>query len=844
MATHGAMSEFNPGGKESWSTYTERLEHYFAANGVTEAAQKRAILLTVCGATTYRLIKSLTDTESFKTTTYEGFTKLVMDYYEPTPSPIVQRYKFNSRSRAPNESIAAYIAALRELAEHCKYGTSLPEMLRDRLVCGVNHEGIQKKLLSVKDLTYDSAYSLALAIEAAEQDAVTFKSGAAGANTHQQVLFNRHKGSTPTTTTPNSAGAHDARKISCYRCGGSHLAPTCRFKDTECGYCKKKGHLARVCRARKSKSDVKPKENLFVSDAAEEQQDGTYDLYTIHDQANEPTRLKVFLNDVPVDMIMDTGASLSIISRSTFDRIKDHSPSITLTPSLVRLQTYTGELLPVVGSTQLSVRYESTVCKLSVQVVSGVGPDLMGRDWLKRLEVTSGQVNLVEHDKLKEVLLKHEAVFDGSLGCMEDVEVTIQVDPKIKPKFLKPRSVPFVLKEKVEKELDRLENLKIISPVQQSQWAAPIVPVTKRDGSLRICGDFKTTVNQASRTETYPLPRVDELFANLSGGKHFTKLDLSNAYLQLPLAEESKQYVCINTHKGLFQYNRLPFGVASAPAIFQRTMENLFRGLKGVSVYIDDILVTGATIEEHLQTLGAVLERLEKAGLRLNRAKCAFLQPSIEYLGHVIDEKGLHPTDEKISALREAPTPKNATQLRSFLGIINYYSKFLPNLSGQLSPLYSLLCKHKKWVWGAEQEAAFKVAKNALQSDAVLVHYDSTKPLVLACDASEYGVGAVLSHIMEDGQEKPIAFTSRTLNAAERRYSQLEREGLAIVFGVKKFHNYVYGRRFMIESDHQPLSYLFSETRVYQPWRHREFNDGHLHWQLTSTASDTSRGKP
>ena len=355
-----------------------------------------------------------------------------------------------------------------------------------------------------------------------------------------------------------------------------------------------------------------------------------------------------------------------------------------------------------------------------------------------------------------------------------------------------------------------LEQSGIISPVQHSQWAAPIVPVPKKDGTVRICGDFKTTVNQACPTEQYPLPRADELFSDLSGGKYFTKLDLSSAYLQLQLSDSAKELVTINTHKGLFQYNRLPFGVASAPAIFQRTMETLLRGVKGVSVYVDDILVTGASLEEHLKTLDHVLGILEKAGLRLNKAKCSFLMTRIEYLGHIIDAEGLHPTNEKVAALKEAPTPTNVTELRSFLGIVNYYGKFLPNLATKLTPLYRLLHRNTKWAWTHEQDKAFQLAKDALQTDAVLAHYDSTKPLLLACDASEYGIGAVLSHILDDGQEKPIAYTSRTLSAVERRYSQLEREGLAIVYAVKKF---LYGRHFTIESDHQPLSFLFSEKK-------------------------------
>ena len=233
--------------------------------------------------------------------------------------------------------------------------------------------------------------------------------------------------------------------------------------------------------------------------------------------------------------------------------------------------------------------------------------------------------------------------------------MTLHVKPDAKPKFFKPRSVPHFLKQKVEDELEKMLSLGIISPVRTSKWAAPIVPALKKDGSVRICGDFKPTYNQAADTETYPIPRVEELFSNLSGGKQFTKLDMSSAYLQLPIDDASKEYTTINTHKGLFQFNRLPFGIASAPAIFQRTMETLLRGIPGISVYLDDILITGPTLEDHLQSLQQVLERLSKAGFRLSKAKCFFLRNRIKYLGHLIDDHGLHPTDEKINAIKNAP---------------------------------------------------------------------------------------------------------------------------------------------------------------------------------------------
>ena len=295
-------------------------------------------------------------------------------------------------------------------------------------------------------------------------------------------------------------------------------------------------------------------------------------------------------------------------------------------------------------------------------MVSGNGPNLLGREWLTPLEVNLQNLNSISSTSpLQQLLASHPTVFGEDLGCYNGPPVKLAVNKDAQPTFYKARPVPFALRSKVEDELTRLQSQGIISPVKHSVWAAPIVPVLKNSGRVRLCGDYKLTINKASPTETYPLPVVDELFANLSGGKYFSKLDLSNAYIQFPLDDASKQYVTINTHKGLFQYNHLPFGVASAPAIFQRHMEMLLQGLPNVSVYIDDILVAGATREEHLQTLDEVLRRLEHAQLRLNRAKCFFLRSSIEYLAHIIDEHCIHPTSAKVDAIKQALPPNNLT---------------------------------------------------------------------------------------------------------------------------------------------------------------------------------------
>ena len=292
---------------------------------------------------------------------------------------------------------------------------------------------------------------------------------------------------------------------------------------------------------------------------------------------------------------------------------------------------------------------------------------------------------------------------------------------------------------------------------------------------------------------------------------------MSQAYQQLVLEEGSRNLVVINTHRGLFRYTRLPFGVSSAPGIFQRAMENLLRGIRGVVVYIDDILITGVTNEEHKMALEEVLQRLETANLRLKKSKCRFMQDSVTFLGHKIDAKGIHPLPEKVRAICEAPTPKTVSELKAYLGLLTYYSRFLPNMATTLEPLYALLRSDNQWKWAEEQQEAFEASKKLLTSSKVLAHFNPDLELVLACDASPMGIGAVLSHKMPGGEERPIGFTSRTLTAAERGYSQIEKEGLACIFGVKRFHLYIYGRHFELQTDHKPLLSLFNESKAVSP---------------------------
>ena len=228
---------------------------------------------------------------------------------------------------------------------------------------------------------------------------------------------------------------------------------------------------------------------------------------------------------------------------------------------------------------------------------------------------------------------------------------------------------------------------------------------------------------------------------------------------------------------------------------------------------LDDIVVTGKSLDDHCTNLNKVLERLAEYGLTLNRKKCAFFKDSIQFCGHRLDREGIHKTQDKIEAVTRAPSPQNVSQLRSFLGLINYCNRFLPNLSTQLAPLYHLLKKGQKWCWSRHCQQSFEAVKELVSSDQMLVFYNPKLPITLSCDASPYGLGAVLSHVLEDGQERPVAFASRSLSRAEENYSQIDKEALALVWGIKHFHQYLWGVKFTLETDHKPLVSIFSPSK-------------------------------
>lgn len=806
---------------ESWEAYTERLGQYFIVNNVSEDMHVPA-LLSLVGGKTYGMLRDLTNPAKPATKSYKFLVDLLKEHLSPTPSVIAERFRFYKRDQKEGESISEYIAQLRKLSEHCDFGRALMDSLRDRLVCGLRSAAIQKRLLSERKLDFDQARQISIAMETASRDAVELqdrnRNTGSGAIHKVQAHQAQKYGKKPEK--PVYKPQKKKTSKTCFRClRTGHDEQNCFYKNEKCRKCGEVGHIQKAC-----VSFHKKHPNVHGLD--EESQAATYtveneddfDLFSVNSSKGnvEPFWVEPVVNGKVLKMELDTGAAVSVIHRKDF---RKHFGNAHLCATKKKLKTYSGETVHPVGMTDVFVELNGQNRYLPLYVVEQGGPPLFGRDWLQAIRLDWAQIHAVKGTSITrtavdDLVNKYSDVFSPELGTLKGVKAKLTVKEGAQPKFLKARPVPFSLRPAVEREIDRLVDIGVLTPVERSEYATPIVVVPKKDGTVRICGDFKATLNDQLVVDQYPLPKIDDIFANLSGGERFTKLDLKNAYMQMEVEESQRDMLTINTHRGLFRYNRLIYGISSAPAIWQRTMEQVLQGLSGVQCILDDMIITGNSDDNHLENLEAVLMRLQKNGLKANIDKCDIFKEKIDFCGHTIDEKGLHKTPSKVEAVRKAPVPENVTQLRSFLGLVNYYSKFLENLATVLRPLHRLLEKDVVWDWSENCQRSFEKVKDMVSSDKVLTHYDPKLPVVLSCDASPSGLGVVLSHEMPNGDERPIAYASRTLSPAEKNYSQIDKEALAIIWGIKHFNVYLYGRQFTIITDHQPLVSIFNPSKA------------------------------
>lgn len=414
---------------------------------------------------------------------------------------------------------------------------------------------------------------------------------------------------------------------------------------------------------------------------------------------------------------------------------------------------------------------------------------------------------------------------------------------------------PEALKGEVNKQINKMLKDDVIKP-SHSPWNSPIWVVPKKldasgEKKWRVVVDYRK-LNEVSIGDSYPLPQITEILDQLGHSKYFTTLDLASGFHQIKMHPKDAPKTAFTVPQGHFEYNRMPFGLKNAPATFQRLMNSVLTGLQGnrCFVYLDDVVIHADNLENHNRKLKEVFERFSNCNLKLQPDKCEFLKREVMYLGHLITENGVKPDPNKISAIENFPIPKNCKDIKGFLGLAGYYRRFIPNFSSLSQPLTKLLKKDVPFHWTSLQQHAFEILKKKLCESPILIYPDFNQPFNLTTDASNHAIGGILSQ-GPIGQDLPIAYASRTLNKAEQNYSTTERELLAIIWCVKHFRPYLYGRKFNMITDHQPLTYLFNSkndgARIFR-WRlsleEYEFTPIYKPGKLNTNADALSRITP
>ena len=480
----------------------------------------------------------------------------------------------------------------------------------------------------------------------------------------------------------------------------------------------------------------------------------------------------------------------------------------------VRLLNPRGEPATVYQGTTLAV-LEQVEEPISVSTIqedkSEADPSSELKSTLWKL-VSESDVPLTptEQEQLFTLLVEYSDIFannDSDYGHTNKVCHNIPTgdSPPIRQQL---RRIPLYRRDEVKKLLQDMRARQVIRP-SNSPWASPIVLVRKRDGSTRFCVDYRK-VNTVTRKDAYPLPRVDDTLDTLAGSKWFSTLDLISGYWQVEVDQKDREKTAFTTPEGLFEFNVMPFGLCNAPATFQRLMDLVLAGLQWSSclVYLDDVIVTGKTFSEHLLRLKEVFDRLREAKLKLKPSKCAFCKSKVTFLGHIVSTEGVITDPGKVDKVKHWPQPTSRKEVQQFLGLANYYRRFVKDFATIARPLHKLTEKTAKFQWTEQCQAAFEKLRNLLTTAPVLAFPDYDRPFILDTDASDTGLGAVLSQVDCEGKEHVIAYASRTLSKAERAYCVTRKELLAVVTFVHQFRPYLIGRKFTLRTDHGSLTWL------------------------------------
>ena len=771
--------------KETTAYQTKRKRWLLAEIG----PEAYAVLDGLCGAAA---------PESKSALELEGLLKT---HFKPRRNKNTEREKFYSRKQGQNESVSEFSVALYQLSKFCEFGEFLDQALQTQFINNLKSVKLRERVAEGKP-TFSEVIAEATKFEQVFESAAAQPSAAI-----HKVQKSKHPESKKSSSKEGEKKKPDKKKK------GYDLS------KVRCYNCNNLGHFANKCPEPKKPKKEKEKKEVKVVLLDNEVDPRCFDLYPVWSAKSDRVYIRVKLDGVPIDMEVDTAAKAATIDNRVYAKYFSHIP-LRPTATLVW-----GSPLPMLGEIDVKVEYNGEEKVLPLSVVDKPFPLLYGLPWIREIRPDFDSLfpaskkvfpvcqNVDEQQLISDLRRKYPTVFGGGSAPIKGFEVSLILKEGAKPVFRGPRNIAIPLREPTRKALDDMEQAQYIEACEPGPWGTPIVPVRKKDSEVRVCGDFSVTLNNYLEVTGRALPLIDDL--STVKGSYFCILDMKMAYLQLKLDPASQDLCKLSTPFGTYKCLRMPFGIASAPNAFQEVISSILAGIENCFKYLDDILLWGETLEDCQQVLHQILTRMEKYHVKLNLNKCKFLQLSVIYLGFQLDKFGSRPDPNRMDELLKKPIPKDHSQLSSFVGMITFFHKYGENLATVLHPLYQLK-KSSTFYWGKREQAAYDKALKLL-STTVLVPYSLDRPLRLTSDASPVGAGCVLSHVTPDGKEEPIAFASKMFSKAELNYPVHEKEGAAMVFGLKHFDKYVTGREFQIVSDNKALVAIFSEKSHQRP---------------------------
>ena len=774
---------------QRWKKWLNNFDLFVTAAAITDDKQKRATLLYSAGKGVQEIFATLDST-----TTYKDAVDKLTAHFTPCANIPYSRHVFRETSQQSSETTLMFVTRLRELAVDCDFGSDIDGQIRDQVIERCVDKSLRVKYLTETNITLSKILKMSQAYETAHRHAEQYEN-----NTN--VNFAQSK-------------RVDRSQLKCFNCGSKgHFASNCRSRTKVNQKSNKSSRQPESEEARSSynsgpnrhsskrhKVRCVDDENVDVEESEVEHSSDEY-CYAI---SNSSQKIIVMVNDQPVSMIIDSGASCNLITPEIADNLIRHGAKRVSKET--KIWPYGSP--PIVSTYYLdaTVNFREVQTRAKLLVVDSNASSLMGKSTAEELGVLKIMVNALSNDEL---FSAYPNVVNKKLGKLKDCEVKLHIDRTVPPVANKHYRIPFHLRDKVEEELQRLLRNDIIEEAHgPTEWLSSIVVVPKSNSQdVRICVDMRKP-NQAIVRTRHITPTLDELIPVMNNAKIFSKIDLRNGYHQLLLHPESRYITTFSTHVGLFRYKRLAFGINSASEIFQHVIWNLIHDIPGARNISDDIIIFGENQRAHDKAVHAVLKRLNDNGLTINVPKCKFSTNEIDFFGFKFSDKGLSADPKKVEALKAFKSPEDAKALRSFIGMATYSSRFIQNYSVITAPLRELLKKEVKWNWTEKCEEAFQDVKKQLSGDTVMAFYDPKKKPTVVVDGSPVGLGAIL---LQDN--KPVAYASRSLTDAETRYSQIEREALAVVFGCEHFRMYLAGCMFTIVTDHKPLLSIWKKVK-------------------------------